>query len=143
MNLHTTIFCFSPFADTVAQNRGLDRKNFETALLGKRAQFQCSVQSPNAAEVEIWWEFEGKNITQDGEHYEVLCLITFGPYLFDLIYQGLKIVVSLERNIKGPFNYYVILKRDVVSVIQVSPNVTLAESERRLSDGPKTYGVLF
>ena len=50
----------------------LERKNFETAVLGKRAQFQCSVQSPNAAEVEIWWEFEGRNITQDDEHYEVL-----------------------------------------------------------------------
>lgn len=49
----------------------LERKNFETAVLGKRAQFQCSVQSPNAAEVEIWWEFEGRNITQDDEHYEV------------------------------------------------------------------------
>ena len=58
------------FADTVGQS--LDRKNFETALLGKRAQFQCSVQSPNAAEVEIWWEFEGRNITQDGLHYEVI-----------------------------------------------------------------------
>jgi hypothetical protein len=57
------------FADTAGQSP--DRKNFETALLGKRAQFQCSVQSPNAAEVEIWWEFEGRNITQDGLHYEV------------------------------------------------------------------------
>ncbi len=68
---------FNTFSDVTAQNRNLDRKNFETALLGKRAQFQCSVQSPNAAEVEIWWEFEGRNITQDEEHYEVLFHLHF------------------------------------------------------------------
>lgn len=69
---------FLLFPASVGQTRNLDRKNFETALLGKRAQFQCSVQSPNAAEVEIWWEFEGRNITQDDEHYEVLVTLVLG-----------------------------------------------------------------
>ena len=35
-----------------------------TAILGKKAQFDCSVKSPdNAAELEIWWQFGSKNIT--------------------------------------------------------------------------------
>ncbi len=51
------------------------RKKLETALLGKRAQFQCSVQSPDASEVMIWWQFEGKNLTtttsEDRGHHSI------------------------------------------------------------------------
>ena len=39
------------------------RKKLETALLGKRAQFQCNVQSADASEVTLWWQFEGQNLT--------------------------------------------------------------------------------
>ena len=37
----------------------------ETALLGESATFRCAVQGPDgdAAEVDIWWQFEGKNVT--------------------------------------------------------------------------------
>ena len=39
------------------------RPKHETAILDKRASFECSVKSPNAAEVEIWWQFQNKNVT--------------------------------------------------------------------------------
>ena len=44
-----------------------ERKKLETALLGKRAQFQCNVQSSDASEVTLWWQFQGKNLTQSTE----------------------------------------------------------------------------
>ena len=45
----------------------------ETALLGKLAQFECSVDSgANAAEVQIWWQVKGKNISQEQEKFQVL-----------------------------------------------------------------------
>jgi len=40
------------------------RSKHVTAILYRRAQFECSVKSPeNAAEVEIWWQFQDKNVT--------------------------------------------------------------------------------
>ncbi len=46
----------------------------ETALLGKSAQFQCSVQNPDeaedAAEVVVWWQAKGRNIT-NSERFQV------------------------------------------------------------------------
>lgn len=49
-----------------------DRKKLETALLGKRAQFQCSVNSSDAAEVIIWWQFQGRNLTrQENENHQI------------------------------------------------------------------------
>jgi hypothetical protein len=50
-----------------------DRKKLETALLGKRAQFQCNVQSPNAAELTIWWQFQNKNLTKspNDQHHSI------------------------------------------------------------------------
>ena len=39
------------------------RPKHETAILDKRASFECSVKSPNAAEVEIWWQFQNQNVT--------------------------------------------------------------------------------
>ena len=44
-----------------------ERKKLETALLGKRAQFQCNVQSPDASEVTLWWQFQGQNLTSSSE----------------------------------------------------------------------------
>ena len=45
----------------------------ETALLGKRAQFQCNVQSSDASEVTLWWQFEGQNLTttSNGNHHDI------------------------------------------------------------------------
>ena len=39
------------------------RPSLETAILDKKAQFECSVKSPNAAEVEIWWQFRQQNVS--------------------------------------------------------------------------------
>ena len=39
------------------------RPKHETAILNKGASFECLVKSPNAAEVEIWWQFQYKNVT--------------------------------------------------------------------------------
>ena len=46
---------------------GEQRKKLETALLGKRAQFQCNVQSSDASEVTLWWQFGGQNLTKPRE----------------------------------------------------------------------------
>ena len=56
------------FTEVQANN---ERKKLETALLGKRAQFQCNVQSQDASEVTLWWQFQGKNLTQslDDNHH--------------------------------------------------------------------------
>ena len=37
----------------------------ETALLHESATFRCAVQGPDgdAAEVDIWWQFKGTNVT--------------------------------------------------------------------------------
>ena len=46
----------------------------ETALLGKRAQFQCNVQSSDASEVTLWWQFAGQNLTtttNDEHHHSI------------------------------------------------------------------------
>ena len=54
-----------------------DRKKLETALLGKRAQFQCNVQSSDASEVTLWWQFGGQNLTtlttddQENRHHAI------------------------------------------------------------------------
>lgn len=50
-----------------------ERKKFETALLGKRAQFQCNVQSSDASEVALWWQFQGQNLTSlnDDNHHSI------------------------------------------------------------------------
>ncbi len=46
-------------------------KGREVALLGKEALFRCSVQSPDdAAEVHIWWQTKGRNIS-NSDRYEV------------------------------------------------------------------------
>ena len=50
------------------QNEGSNkRKDYKTAVLDRRAQFDCSVKSTgsaeNAAQVEIWWQFQDKNVT--------------------------------------------------------------------------------
>ena len=53
---------------------GVDRKKLETALLGKRAQFQCNVQSSDASEVTLWWQFAGQNLTtttNDEHHHSI------------------------------------------------------------------------
>ena len=49
---------FSGYSENV-----VTRPKHETAILDKRASFECSVKSPNAAEVEIWWQFQNKNVT--------------------------------------------------------------------------------
>lgn len=47
-------------------------RGHETALLGKLAQFECSVDSgANAAEVQIWWQVKGKNITKEQQKFQV------------------------------------------------------------------------
>ena len=53
-----------PFIDVsgISQNAST-RPKLETAILDKRAQFECSVKSPNAAEVEIWWQFRQQNVS--------------------------------------------------------------------------------
>jgi len=55
-----------------------ERKKLETALLGKRAQFQCNVQSSDASEVTLWWQFGGQNLTtlttdddQENRHHAI------------------------------------------------------------------------
>ena len=54
-----------------------ERKKLETALLGKRAQFQCNVQSSDASEVTLWWQFGGQNLTtltnddKEGRHHSI------------------------------------------------------------------------
>ena len=49
------------------------RPKHETAILDKRASFECSVKSPNAAEVEIWWQFQNQNVTaQISDSHKVL-----------------------------------------------------------------------
>ena len=50
---------------------GRSGKKFETALLGKRAQFQCNVQSSDASEVTLWWQFEGQNLTTSDNHHDI------------------------------------------------------------------------
>ena len=52
------IFYFSGNSENI-----VTRPKHETAILDKRASFECSVKSPNAAEVEIWWQFQNKNVT--------------------------------------------------------------------------------
>ena len=52
------IFLFSGYSENI-----VTRPKHETAILDKRASFECSVKSPNAAEVEIWWQFQNKNVT--------------------------------------------------------------------------------
>ena len=37
-------------------------------MLGKRAQFQCNVQSSDASEVTLWWQFGGHNLTTVQSH---------------------------------------------------------------------------
>ena len=55
----TIIFCYSSgYSENI-----VTRPKHETAILDKRASFECSVKSPNAAEVEIWWQFQNKNVT--------------------------------------------------------------------------------
>lgn len=39
-------------------------------MLGKRAQFQCNVQSSDASEVTLWWQFEGQNLTSSSTSEE-------------------------------------------------------------------------
>ena len=51
-------FYFSGYSENI-----VTRPKHETAILDKRASFECSVKSPNAAEVEIWWQFQNKNVT--------------------------------------------------------------------------------
>ena len=56
------------------QGQQQKRKKLETALLGKRAQFQCNVQSADASEVTLWWQFEGTNLTSsslDDHHINI------------------------------------------------------------------------
>ena len=56
------------------QGQQQKRKKLETALLGKRAQFQCNVQSADASEVTLWWQFEGTNLTSsllDDHHFNI------------------------------------------------------------------------
>jgi len=43
----------------------------EVALLSKTATFECSVQSPDAAaEVDIWWQAKGQNLT-NGDRFSI------------------------------------------------------------------------
>ena len=52
----TASFLFPGYGQTT-------RKQIKTAVLDRRAQFDCSVKSPNnAAQVEIWWQFQDKNV---------------------------------------------------------------------------------
>ena len=56
---------------------GGEREKVETALLGKRGQFQCNVQSSDASEVTLWWQFGGQNLTtltnddEEGRHHSI------------------------------------------------------------------------
>ena len=63
-------FFFEKFALILLQfmiagytQNSVTRPKHETAILDKRASFECSVKSPNAAEVEIWWQFQNENVT--------------------------------------------------------------------------------
>jgi hypothetical protein len=52
------IFILSGYSENVNA-----RPKHETAILDKRASFECSVKSQNVAEIEIWWQFQNQNVT--------------------------------------------------------------------------------
>ena len=67
-------FLFLLFSVLSQEEQKPKRKKLETALLGKRAQFQCNVQSADASEVTLWWQFEGTNLTSsllDDHHFNI------------------------------------------------------------------------
>ena len=64
MNIVLAVTCLKiEFRFCAGNGQTAPRKKLVTAVLYRKAQFECSVKSPNAAEVEIWWQLQEKNVT--------------------------------------------------------------------------------